>query len=279
MLGLQVDLPARHRAVPLGVVVAIEDERLVGGCPGPGPGLHLGLELAGRPAGIAHGEEDPSRALALGDRVEDVRLERERDPVLDGERARAHELGRMEHEDPQHVDRPPGVEPDRGLDAPALDPRLLQQQRERDLAERSVHHQALSAARVVTDHVDDGARESRVLHLGGGDEELAGEAAGTGARLGGAARGRGDRGERDGDDDEDHRGAGNAAWSGAYRTRAEETWSNPARLRHAWKASTLTVYRTVAPQDNRRGGSTSDAMAGRTAGAGSPRLPPVLGRS
>src|SRR5437867_2894074 len=43
--------------------------------------------------------------------------------------------------------------------------------------------------------------------------------------------------------------------------------------------SALTVYRTVAAQDNRRGRSTSDAMAGRTAGSGSPRLSPVLGRS
>jgi hypothetical protein len=52
------------------------------------------------------------------------------------------------------------------LDAPLLHPDLLEQYRERELAERPVHDQALSAALVVADHVDHGLGEARVLHLG-----------------------------------------------------------------------------------------------------------------
>jgi hypothetical protein len=56
---------------------------------------------------------------------------------------------------------------------------LVEQLAERDVSERPVHHESLRAGGVMADEIDDGARESRIAHVGAGDQEIAAEAHGS----------------------------------------------------------------------------------------------------
>src|ERR1700682_5926918 len=64
LIALEVDLLAGLRLVPLLVVVLVEEQALVGGGADPGTRFHFGLELAGRPAGIAQHEPQAARPPA-----------------------------------------------------------------------------------------------------------------------------------------------------------------------------------------------------------------------
>src|SRR4029077_293297 len=68
----QIDAELCQRAAPFRVVVAGEDNVGVGGNGKPAIGLDLGVELTGRPAGIAKGEEALARPSAFADRAQNL---------------------------------------------------------------------------------------------------------------------------------------------------------------------------------------------------------------
>src|SRR6185436_19206101 len=105
-LSLEVDLLAGLRLVPLLVVVLVEAQALIGGGADPGARFHLGLELAGRPAGITQHEPQAARPLAGGDGEQDGGVGRHGHAVLDHGGVGARVVAGVQREDAKAFDRP-----------------------------------------------------------------------------------------------------------------------------------------------------------------------------
>src|SRR5262245_65869331 len=69
--------------------------------------LDLGLQLAGRPAGITERENGALRSLSARNRLEDVEGRGQADPFVDGQgRVLDKEVARMQHEADLRIERP-----------------------------------------------------------------------------------------------------------------------------------------------------------------------------
>src|SRR5271166_3878486 len=75
-----------ERLFILGVDVGSEDQFGVGRAMQPAVFLDLGFELSRSPAGIAEREHGAERALAPGDRLQDIERRRETDAFVDRQR-------------------------------------------------------------------------------------------------------------------------------------------------------------------------------------------------
>ena len=151
------------------------------------------LELARRPARVAHREEGLARPRAAGDvaqRGEHAGRGRHRDVARDPRSALRGVLRGVQQEALPDVDGPAVVRAHATGDAAVVEAELPEQGPERHVADGAVDDQAHRPARVVPDHVDDRAREARIPQRLGGHEELPGEAR-PGLRDRARGRGRG----------------------------------------------------------------------------------------
>src|SRR3546814_10713708 len=89
--------------------------------------LHLAVELARPPAGVAERQQVVARPLADGDRPQDVDGGGQRHAVVHPQRAVAHEVGAVQHEPPAALDRPAEMDPKLAEILAAGYPELLQQ--------------------------------------------------------------------------------------------------------------------------------------------------------
>src|SRR2546427_2286281 len=94
----ELDFLARRRALPLASVVLVEEQRRVGLHGDPRAATDLVFELAGRPARVAQDEHRALGTPAMGHRVEDVEVCRERDLLTDHAASRPGVLRAVEHE-------------------------------------------------------------------------------------------------------------------------------------------------------------------------------------
>src|SRR5882672_5845029 len=174
----QDGLAALCRAVPLRRRVVVEDQRLVGRDDEPEPTVELALELARRPARVASREDRAARPHPASDGLEDRRIAGDGHAVVDDAAVAAAPVGGVEHEAAAGLHRAAVVDADVAAHAGTVAAERLQHAHERHRAERTIHDEPQRARPVVAEHVDDGALEARIAQDVGGDEELAGRAAG-----------------------------------------------------------------------------------------------------
>src|SRR5215470_3023089 len=153
-------LASLGRALPLAAGVVVEDQRLIGGHHDPEAAIDFCLELAGRPAGVSRREQDAARAGAMGERVEHLRIARDRDPVLDWLAVHRHPLPRMQDESASGFDGAAVVDTKLAAHAFMLAPERFEDARERHGGDGAIHDEAQRAGGVVPEHVDDGVREA-----------------------------------------------------------------------------------------------------------------------
>src|SRR5689334_16761049 len=109
---LELNSESRHGPLPLARPVVAEQQDFVGHHADPVPPGHLALKLAGRPARIPDDEQRVLGACPTGHRFQDLRLRRDRDPVLDDLARCADIVGAVQHEHGARVHRPALVHTD-----------------------------------------------------------------------------------------------------------------------------------------------------------------------
>ena len=161
--------------MPFVAVVPAEHDVVVGRDGEPAIGLDLGIELPRPPAGIAQREEAAGRPVAAADGAQDVEGRGQRELAAHHQRAGLDVIGRMEDEAAARLDRAAEMNMRAVARTLAVDFELLQQLVDGDLVDQLVDHEPHRPLLVMGAHQDHRAGKARVLHLGHGDEQLAGE--------------------------------------------------------------------------------------------------------
>src|SRR5215470_11249225 len=148
------------RALPFAAGVVVEDQRLVGGHDDPKAAVDLGFELSRRPARIACGEQDAPRPRTARERVEHLRITRDRDAVLHHPTVLAHPLSGVQDEAASSVDRTTIVNADLTAGAVVIASERFEDALERHGSDRTVHDKTERTGGIVPNHVEDGVREA-----------------------------------------------------------------------------------------------------------------------
>src|SRR5262249_38490831 len=166
------------RALPLAAGIIVEDQSLVGIDHEPEAAVDLRLELPGRPARVSGREQHAARTGAVRQRVEHLWIARDRDAVLHQLTVAAHPLDRMQNEAASGLHGRPVVNATVASDALVVTRKRFEDARQGHGRNRTIHHEAERAGRVVPEHVDDGVGEARIAEALRGHQQLSLRAAG-----------------------------------------------------------------------------------------------------
>ena len=142
--------------------------------------LNFGLELAGRPAGIAEGEDGACRSIATRYRLENIERRGKRDPFIDRQRRILDEkIAGVQHEAAFGFNRTAHEHLDRAGARRQFDQiggrqhlELHEQVGKVDIGRRLIDDDAHRAFGRMRAHIDHGARETLVLHGRRRDQHL-----------------------------------------------------------------------------------------------------------